>query len=53
MLKYQIFKDGDSYFATDERFINLQESHAEFGETPALALAKYLFYLNDNQGFEA
>lgn len=31
---YKLFKDGNSWCATYEDFINLQESEAGFGDTP-------------------
>lgn len=39
--EYKVFKDGDMFFASNGDFKNLQESHVEFAETPALALNLY------------
>jgi hypothetical protein len=37
-----IERDGDMWCAHDENFINLQESFAEFGKTPAEAASIFL-----------
>jgi hypothetical protein len=43
-LSYQrIFKDGDAWCATKFDFVNLQESDAGFGATPAEAITNLLF----------
>lgn len=38
--KSRVFKDGSAYCAVWPDFINLQESSAGFGDTPALARAE-------------
>jgi len=38
----EIELDGDMWCAHGEDFINLQESKAEFGKTPAEAATKFL-----------
>ena len=40
-LGYVIYKDGSSWCCADSQFVNLQESIAGFGDTPALALENY------------
>ena len=35
---YRVFLDGDMWCATAPGFVDLQESKAEFGETPTIAL---------------
>ncbi len=42
--KYTIQPDGDSWVATNEDFINLQESIAGYGDTPAEALDDLLLW---------
>jgi len=37
---YRIFKDGNQWCAVQPGFINLQESNAEFGDTPVAALTE-------------
>lgn len=39
---YIIKKDGNMWMCARDNFIDLQESAAEFGETPAIALMKLL-----------
>jgi hypothetical protein len=41
-MKYTVEPDGDMWFAHYEDFANLQESLAEFGDTPISALQNFI-----------
>lgn len=43
-------KDGDSYYATLEDFINLQESPAGFGDTPGEAFTELYDQVDEEMG---
>jgi hypothetical protein len=47
MAEYTIKKDGGSWCATSDTFINLQESPAGFGDTPVNALRALLMAESD------
>jgi hypothetical protein len=40
--EYRVFKDGNSWFAVDHNFVDLQQSPAGYGETPLDALSQLL-----------
>lgn len=49
-MKYIIKKDGNSWCCYDETFINLQESDAEFGDTPQEALNNFIKKFREQGG---
>lgn len=44
--EFNVFKDGDQWCATDQSFINLQESPAGFGKSHRRAISALLTELN-------
>ena len=44
---YTIQKDGDSWVATDQDFVNLQESKAGYGDNPMEAVLKLVIALKE------